>query len=355
MSGGIDSSVAAMLLKDQGFDIIGVTYRTWDAVSKACMEKESGCCSVDAIFEAKEKANELGFEHHILDLREPFKETVIGDFINEYLRGRTPNPCVLCNSEIKWGELIDFADRYNCDYIATGHYAKVLQQNGRYFLSMGEDQLKDQTYFLWSLSQKDLQRTLFPLGNFTKDRVRQVALEKGFEKLSQKKESQEICFIPDDDYRRFLRDEVPDIDQNIGPGDFIYPDGQFIGKHKGYPFYTIGQRKGLNVAVGYPLYVIDIQPETNTIVLGEKSQLAREEAWIHSCNLMKYESLPDGFSAQARIRYRSKPVTCQIFNHEDRMQLIFEEPVAAITPGQSAVLYEGPDLIGGGFIDAKPM
>ena len=205
MSGGIDSTVAAMLLQDQGYELVGVTYRVYDQISQACMEKEKGCCSVNAIFEAKHMALQMGFEHHILDIRKDFNDLVIRNFIDEYLQGHTPNPCVLCNSTIKWGKLIAMADELGCDYIATGHYARIGQQDGRYFLRKGVDETKDQTYFLWTLTQENLARTIFPLGELTKPEVRQIALEKGYENLSKKSESQEICFIPDNDYRTFRR------------------------------------------------------------------------------------------------------------------------------------------------------
>ena len=208
MSGGIDSTVAAMLLLDQGYELVGVTYRVYDQISQACMEKEKGCCSVNAIFEAKHMAQQMGFEHHILDIRKDFNDLVIRNFIDEYLQGHTPNPCVLCNSTIKWGKLITLADELGCDYIATGHYARIGQQDGRYFLRKGVDETKDQTYFLWTLTQENLARTIFPLGELTKPEVRQIALEKGYEKLSKKSESQEICFIPDNDYRTFLAENV---------------------------------------------------------------------------------------------------------------------------------------------------
>ena len=208
MSGGIDSTVAAMLLKEQGYELIGVTYRVYDQIAQACLEKEKGCCSVNAIFEARHMAQELEFEHHILDIRQDFKELVIRDFIDEYLHGHTPNPCVLCNSVIKWGRLIDMADTLGCDHIATGHYARIGRAGGRFFLQKGVDETKDQTYFLWKLTQENLARTLFPLGELTKKEVRQIALRRGYERLSQKSESQEICFIPDNDYRAFLAEHV---------------------------------------------------------------------------------------------------------------------------------------------------
>ena len=206
MSGGIDSTVSAMLLLEQGYELVGATFRTFDSIKESCIAKERGCCSIDSIMEAKHNAEQLGFEHHIVDFRQSFKEHVINDFIHEYMHGRTPNPCVLCNSSIKWGMLLDKADELGCDGIATGHYACIVEQNGHWFLGTAADTQKDQTYFLWRLTEANLARTIFPLGGLTKPEVRKIAADHGFVKLSQKTESQEICFIPDNDYRSRTRD-----------------------------------------------------------------------------------------------------------------------------------------------------
>ena len=245
MSGGIDSTVAAMLLQEQGYELIGVTYRTFDNISRGCLEKEKGCCSVDSLFEAKRMAEDMGFEHRILDIRKEFKDRVIANFIDEYLQGRTPNPCVVCNSTIKWGKLIETADEQGCDFIATGHYARIGKQGNRWYLRKGADSSKDQTYFLWTLTQENLARTLFPLGELTKPEVRKIAYDHGYEKLSRKGESQEICFIPDNDYRAFLTEQVENFAEKYGPGYFVDATGKKLGMHKGFPHYTIGQRKGL--------------------------------------------------------------------------------------------------------------
>ena len=252
MSGGIDSSVSALMLLDK-YEITGATFRTYDSMKESCIAREKGCCTIESIMEAKRFAQSLGIEHHIVDFRERFAETVISNFVSEYLHGRTPNPCVVCNREIKWGIMLQKADELGCEYIATGHYARIMHENGRYFLRKGVDLSKDQTYFLWRLTQDNLSRTVFPLGEYTKDQIRAIADEKGFKALVKKRESQEICFVPDDDYRNFLRSQVPDIDEKIGEGDIVSTDGKVLGKHKGFPFYTIGQRKGLNVAVGHPV------------------------------------------------------------------------------------------------------
>lgn len=351
MSGGIDSTVAAMLLQEQGYELVGVTYRTFDNISKGCMEKEKGCCSVDSIFEAKRMAQDLGFEHHILDIRQEFKDTVIRNFIDEYLQGRTPNPCVICNSTIKWGKLLETAGQFDCQYIATGHYARIGQQAGRYFLQKGLDEAKDQTYFLWMLTQENLARTLFPLGTLTKPEVRKIAFDHGYEKLSKKGESQEICFIPDDDYRSFLNEQVENFSEKYGPGDFVDTQGKVLGKHKGFPNYTIGQRKGLGIALGHPMFVVAISAEENKVVLGTKEELQGQTFYACHVNLMKYAQIPDGLEVAAKIRYRSQGGTARLYPENDKLRVVFQQPVDSITPGQSAVFYEGADVIGGGIIE----
>ena len=350
MSGGIDSSVAAMLLKDDGYEIHGLTYRPYDVISPACMEKQTGCCSVDAIFEAKALANDLHFGHSVLDIRKEFDKTVIEDFVHEYLAGRTPNPCVVCNRTIKWGEVIKKADELGCEFIATGHYAQIGQNEGRYYLIQGDDDNKDQTYFLWQLSQSDLKRTLFPLGHLNKSEVRDIALGKGYESISKKRESQEICFIPDNDYRRFINERIPDLAEKVGMGNFVDKTGKVLGQHQGYPFYTIGQRKGLNIALGKPAYVIDIDPDTNLIVLGERAELDKKELWVEGINMMKYDKIEGELEVITKIRYNNKGTLSRISQHGDKIKVEFYESAWAITPGQSAVFFENRDVVGGGII-----
>ncbi|WP_251621016.1 tRNA 2-thiouridine(34) synthase MnmA [Odoribacter lunatus] len=351
MSGGIDSTVAAMLLKEQGYELVGVTFRTFDSISQGCMEKEKGCCSVDALFEAQKMAQDLDFEHHILDIRQTFKEQVIRNFIDEYLQGRTPNPCVVCNSTIKWGKLLETADQFGCQYIATGHYARICQKAGRYFLQKGRDEAKDQTYFLWTLTQDNLSRTLFPLGNLTKPEVRKIALEHGYEKLSRKRESQEICFIPDNDYRAFLHEHVENFTEKYGPGNFVDTQGKILGRHQGFPNYTIGQRKGLGIALGQPMFVVSISAKENKVVLGTREELQGQTLYVRQLNLMKYAQIPDGIEVSAKIRYRSQGGTANLYTEGDRLRVVFQEPIDSITPGQSAVFYENDDIIGGGIIE----
>ena len=352
MSGGIDSTVAAMLLLEQVYELVGVTYRTFDNISRGCMEKEKGCCSVDSLFEAKRMAQELGFEHHILDIRQEFRDTVITNFIDEYLHGRTPNPCVICNSTIKWGKLIETADQMGCDYIATGHYARIGQRDDRWFLRKGADLSKDQTYFLWTLTQKNLSRTIFPLGELTKPEVRQIAFNHGYEKLSQKGESQEICFIPDNDYRTFLAEHVENYAEKYGPGYFVDTHGKILGQHKGFPNYTIGQRKGLGIALGQPMFVVAIHPEENTVVLGTREELQGKIFKAKNINLMKYAKIPEGLEVTAKIRYRNEGKQAFLYPEADHLRVVFQDTMDSITPGQSAVFYENEDVVGGGVIES---
>ena len=350
MSGGIDSTVSAMLLIEQGYELKGVTFRSWDSISKACMERETGCCSVDSIFEAKHIAEDLGFNHQILDIRELFRNTVISNFISEYLNGRTPNPCVVCNKFIKWGALLDLADKLDCQFIATGHYARIECVNGRHFISKGIDTTKDQSYFLWQLTPQNLSRTLFPLGGFTKQQVRQMAADRGYIKLSQKRESQEICFVPDNDYRNFLRQNSSDYSA-IGPGNFISTDGHVLGQHKGYPNYTIGQRKGLEIALGQPMYVSHIDPTTNTVTLGTRDDLLSQSLTASNYNFTKFEAPQTPIEVTARVRYRSKGIPATIVAQGEKVSVEFSEPIESVSPGQSVVFYQDDDMIGGGIID----
>lgn len=350
MSGGVDSSVAAVMLHEEGYEVIGITMKTWDYVSSGSNSKETGCCSLDSINDARNVAVSLGFHHYIIDIREEFGDYVINNFVEEYLAGRTPNPCVLCNTHIKWEALLKRADKLDCEFIATGHYAQRAVYNNRFYIKKGIDTHKDQSYVLWGLSQKNLSRSLFPLGQYHKTKIKEMALEMGFQELFKKSESYEICFVPDNDYREFLKYKVPDLEQQVAGGDFILTDGTVVGKHKGYPFYTIGQRKGLEIALGYPVYVVNIIPETNTVVLGKDNALLSTEMWVKNYNLMKYENITEAMTANTKIRYKDAGTDSTLYMQNDYIKVIFEEPVRAIAPGQSAVFYEGEDVIGGGWI-----
>ena len=314
MSGGIDSTMTALLLREQGYELVGVTFRTYDSMKDSCLANEKGCCTIDSIMEAKRLCDSLGIEHHIVDFRETFRQTVIENFVSEYKHGRTPNPCVLCNKCIKWGELLKVADQHHCEKIATGHYARITELNGHYYLHRAADERKDQTYFLWQLTEDNLKHTIFPLGDFTKPQVREMAAERGYVKLSQKTESQDICFIPNGDVKGFLNHYLPD-----------------------FTPYTIGQRKGLGVALGYPAYVKSVQP----LEFGHHDELYTHDVELTNGFFRGDDTQP----VRAQIRYRSKATEA----HYDGI-LHFTEPVWAVTPGQSAVMYQQDLLVGGGVI-----
>ena len=353
MSGGVDSSVAAVLLSEQGYDVIGITMKTWDyAQSGGKSNKETGCCTLESMNDARQVATRFGFNHFIVDIREEFGDWVIERFVDEYMQGRTPNPCVLCNTHIKWAALLKRADKLGCDFIATGHYANIREENGRYVISRGKDSNKDQSYALWGVDQKHLARTRFPLGSYHKSEIRQFATDFELFNVANKKDSYEICFVPDNDYRRFLRDRVEGLQEKVEGGLFVDRNGNVIGKHKGYPFYTIGQRRGLHLAMGKPVYVTHIDPETNTITVGEESELVNTTAIARNIVMGKYE----------RITEKEKPVNAAIrYNDtgepgfltqtgDDEFQVRFPEGRSAITPGQALVAYENDDVLAGGWI-----
>ena len=352
MSGGIDSTVAAMLLLEQGYELVGVTFRTFDSIKESCLAREKGCCSVESIMEAKHMAKTLGFEHHILDFRDTFREHVIANFISEYSRGRTPNPCVLCNSHIKWGEMVKAADEYGCDLIATGHYAQIAEHRGHWYLRNAVDTHKDQTYFLWMLTEENLRRTVFPLGGLTKPEVRQIAFDHGFEKLSKKTESQEICFVPNNDYRQFLSEQGV----QVPSGKFVNAEGKVLGEHTGFCNYTIGQRKGLGIALGTPQFVTKINAAHNEVTLGTHDELYATEVYASEARIRDAEWLRESPAVSARIRYRSPAVPARIDLSEytpehPTLRLHFDQPVWGITPGQSLVIYKDDLVVGGGLIE----
>ncbi|MCH8904129.1 MAG: tRNA 2-thiouridine(34) synthase MnmA [Bacteroidetes bacterium] len=352
MSGGVDSSVVAMMLKEEGYDIIGITMKTWDYASSGGQKKETGCCSLDSINDAREVAVKFGFPHYILDIREEFGSFVIDNFVDEYIAGRTPNPCVLCNTHIKWEALLKRADMLDAEFIATGHYAKVRKHQDRFVVSKGIDHNKDQSYVLWGLSQRSLSRSIFPLGDYMKPAIKEKAIEYGFEELARKSESYEICFVPDNDYRGFLKRRVNGLEEELDGGDFVDSEGKIIGKHKGYPFYTIGQRKGLELAVGEPMYVKEIIPQTNTVVIGRKEELEKQEMIVGGLNMVKYESIKPGITATTKIRSSDPGTISELYPDENRIRVEFASNVAGVAPGQSAVFYEQDDVIGGGIIHA---
>ena len=350
MSGGIDSTVAAILLHNQGYEVIGITMKTWDYQISGGKKKETGCCSLDSINDARKVAVDFGFPHNILDLREEFGESIIDNFVDEYISGRTPNPCVLCNTHIKWEALLKRADMLNCKYIATGHYARIRKVNGRYVIYKGVDEIKDQSYVLWGVSQDCLSRTIFPMGKYHKDEIKRLAIDLGYESLAKKSESYEICFIPDNDYRSFLKRRVKGLEEKVQNGDFLNTSGEVIGKHDGYPFFTIGQRK-LGKSFGKrPSYVIGIDPSNNTVTIGSKQELNKQIMYIRDVNFGKLSAIKDGTKCLVKIRYKHVGEIATIFNEDKNLKIVFHKYVKGIAPGQSAVLYSGDDVIAGGFI-----
>lgn len=350
MSGGIDSTVTAMMLHEQGYEVVGITMKTWDYANSGGTKKETGCCSLDSINDARRVAVDMGFSHFIVDIREEFGDYVIDNFVDEYIAGRTPNPCVLCNTHIKWEAMVRRAEALDCGQIATGHYAVINQHAGRYFVSKSADLNKDQSYVLWGLSQKAMERTLFPLGTYTKPEVRQMAKDFGYDDLSKKAESYEICFVPDNDYRGFLKRRRPGLEDAVAGGKFIDVSGNVIGEHEGYPFYTVGQRKGLKIAMGRPVYVTEIRPETNVVVLGDVEDLVRNSMLVGKANWLKYTGIPEGLEVVTKIRYRDDGTLSTIHGTDSLVEVQFLANVKGIAPGQSAVFYEGDDVIGGGII-----
>lgn len=352
MSGGVDSSVAAALLVEQGYEVIGITIKTFSyADVGGNVGNDSTCCSLDGINTARRVCMKLGIPHYVVDFSEPFRHNVIDYFIDDYLAGNTPNPCVMCNQTIKWAEMLKKADILGAEFIATGHYARIRQDENsrRWILSRGRDQRKDQSYALWKVAQSALARTIFPLSEYVKEDSRLEAERFGLG-LASKPESYEICFIPDDNYGRFLRDNTEDLEKLEG-GNIVL-DGKVIGKHRGFPFYTIGQRRGLGVSNPEPLYVLEVIPETNTIEVGTDEKLLHNGLIAKDVNLIKYATIEQPIELTAKIRYKDggKTALCSM-TPDGKLKLEFATPRRAITPGQSVVLYEGDDVVGGGIIE----
>ncbi|MEW6510261.1 MAG: tRNA 2-thiouridine(34) synthase MnmA [Bacteroidota bacterium] len=353
MSGGVDSSVAAGLLVEQGYDVIGLTIKTYRFEDVGGNTgNESTCCSLDGINDARAVAARLGVPHFVLDFSEPFNREVIEDFVGEYLNGRTPNPCVICNRKIKWEELLKKAAALGAEHIATGHYARVRQERstGRFVVSRGRDGSKDQSYALWAVAQESLARTMFPLGELSKAETRALAARYGLP-VSGKGESYEICFIPDNDYERFLNERIPGLQDRVA-GGVVTMDGRPAGTHRGYPFYTVGQRRGLGVAAERPLYVRGIDRARNEVAIGYEESLYHGSLTARSVNMMKYADCREPRQLDVKIRYKDGGGRATVSSIGDGcVRVVFEEKRRAITPGQSAVFYEGDDIVGGGIID----
>ncbi|HKM04644.1 MAG TPA: tRNA 2-thiouridine(34) synthase MnmA [Lachnospiraceae bacterium] len=349
MSGGVDSSVAAYLLKKQGYDVIGVTMQIWQDEAEAVKEENGGCCGLSAVDDARRVAEAIGIPYYVMNFKNEFKKNVMDYFVEEYLKGKTPNPCIACNRYVKWESLLNRSLEIGADYIATGHYARIEKlTNDRYAIRNSVTAAKDQTYALYNLTQDQLSKTLMPIGEFEKDTIRKIAVEAGLP-VAHKADSQDICFIPDHNYASFLEREAGD--RVPPPGNFITQTGAIIGPHLGISHYTIGQRKGLHLAMGHPVFVTEIRPDTNEVVIGENSDVFSRELICDNVNFMSIEDLKDSRKVIAKIRYSHKGSLCTIEKIEqDKIKCTFDQDVRAVTPGQAVVFYDGEYVLGGGTI-----
>lgn len=349
MSGGVDSSVAAYLLKQQGYDVTGIMMKLAPD-NPEYAENEGGCCSLSAVNDARRVADVLDIPFYVMNFKEPFKKNVVDVFVDEYFKGRTPNPCIECNRKIKFDEFMIKARAMGADYVATGHYARVEYQDGRYKLIKSEDDHKDQTYALYSLSQDQLAHTLMPCGEYSKTEIRAIAEKIGLE-VFRKKDSQEICFIPDNNHGNYI---ARFSGREVKPGNFVDKYGNVLGTHKGIVYYTIGQRKGLGIALGRPVFVTDIIPERNEVVLGDESEIFQKTLIADRINLISMEKIEGEIQVEAKVRYSAKPAKAVLTQlGEDKIKLVFEEPQRAITKGQSVVIYRGNEVLGGGIIESR--
>ncbi|MDI6781296.1 MAG: tRNA 2-thiouridine(34) synthase MnmA [bacterium] len=352
MSGGVDSSVTAYLLKEAGYKVIGITMNLLELGCE--IEQPDTCCSLQAFEDARDVAVRLSIKHYIVDCKTEFEQEIIHPFMDEYLNGYTPNPCVACNSMIKFGLLLDRARQLGAKYLATGHYARIEQKDARFVIRKGIDATKDQSYFLYRLTQKQLSQAIMPLGNYHKADVRKIAERLGL-KTAAKTESQEICFIPQNNYQEFIKQRAAD---RLVPGDILDSDGNIIGRHEGIAFYTIGQRRGLGIAVGKPLYVIRIDSCRNAVIVGDKDLLYSQRLTAKSMNWVSVPGITSRLSLMARIRYlhkETKAFVSPLNGGSDMVSVEFDEPQQAITPGQSVVFYRDDEVVGGGIIQAEQL
>ena len=352
MSGGVDSSVAALLLKEQGYDVVGAHMKLWDYVEVGGDSHKAGrCCTIDSITDCRFICDAINAPFYVLNLSADFKEQVIENFVSEYKAGRTPNPCVRCNSLVKWDAFLRKAEQLGCEGIATGHYAIIEKgDNGRWRIRKGVDGTRDQSYVLWGLSQNALSKTLMPLGGMTKVEVRAIAHRHNL-RTADKAESREICFVADDNYRRFLADWEKKHDRKFKEGDIVDQSGAVLGSHEGTPFYTIGQRKGLGISHRTPLYVQRIEPDTNRVVVGEDEALYCDSLVADSVNWISADPSAPPSHADVKIRYLHAPAKARLTRLTDtRIHITFEQKQRAITPGQTVVFYDGDITLGGGVI-----
>lgn len=350
MSGGVDSSVAAAILLEKGYDVIGVTMQIWPDMDEERLKTEGGCCSLSAVDDARRVANKLGIPYYVMNFKDVFEDKVINYFKDEYIKGRTPNPCIACNKHVKFDAMLNKARGMGIDYIATGHYAKIEynEELDRFLLVKSITDKKDQTYALYTMTQKQLSRTLMPVGEFTKDRIREMAKELGLT-VATKPDSQEICFVEDNDYGRFISENT---DMKILPGDFVDTKGKIIGRHKGIVHYTVGQRKGLGIAFGKPMFVVEIDVEKNRVVLGDENEVFCDSLIASEMNFISVDRLTEPISLKAKIRYSAKEADATVYPVVgDKVKVVFDFPQRAITPGQSVVLYSGNIVFGGGIIE----
>lgn len=349
MSGGVDSSVTALLLKNQGYEVIGITMNIWQR-KRTDIVCEKACCAVDAVSDARRVCEKLDIPYYAMNFKDMFKTEVIDYFVEEYINGKTPNPCIACNKYLKFDKLLEKAKTlFDAEYIATGHYARIKkdEKTNRYYLSESATMAKDQTYALYNLSQDQLSHILFPLGDYDKDTVRQIARENNLVNAN-KHDSQEICFVEDNDYAKFIETEYGYVSK---PGDFVDKKGQILGKHKGIIHYTIGQRRGLGLSFKQPMYVIKIDTVKNQVILGFLEDLYKDELICEKLNFMPFEKLEEPLNVQAKIRYSAKKVEAIITPLEDEKVLVkFKEPQKSITPGQAVVFYDDEVILGGGTI-----
>ena len=352
MSGGVDSSVAAFLLKEQGYDVVGAHMKLWDYVEVGGdIYKDGRCCTIDSITDCRVVCDAIDAPFYVLNMSRHFRDTVIEDFIDEYEKGRTPNPCIQCNSNVKWTEFLRKAEELGCDYIATGHYSFIEKgENGRWYIRKGVDVTRDQSYVLWGVSQNALSKTLMPLGGLLKKEVRDIA-HKYKLRTADKAESREICFVLDNDYRRFLTEVAEKNEKTYTPGEIVHTDGRVLGHHKGTAFFTIGQRKGMGISHPTPLYVQEIDVANNRVIVGDNDTLFKSELVADSLNWIAIDEQKEPFEALVKIRYLHDPSEATVYPQEDNsVKIVFKSDQRAITPGQSVVFYDDQTLLGGGLI-----